>query len=103
MKQERIEELLAATLYKAPREYDCAGDPENDAAKHLECDKEINAARVQLLAKALREAKYWLTDGAIPSGEVMADGVELKWPDSLSAIETIDQALAEAGLDKEPA
>lgn len=63
----------------------------------------VEDARVQLLAKALREARYWLTDGAIPTGEVMADGTKLKWPDSASALEVIAAGLAEAGLDKEPA
>jgi hypothetical protein len=50
-------------------------------------------ARVQLLAKALREAKYWLTDGAVPSKDY---GL---LPDSLSAIEAIDEALKEVGME----
>jgi hypothetical protein len=98
MKPERIEELLKNTEYASafdtsrPRrtpEYDDIVE----ARSKLSGDAELNAARVQLLAKALRDARE-----SMPSWQSYASDYFKEKHNADKDIAAIDAALKEAGL-----
>jgi hypothetical protein len=107
MKPERIEELLKNTEYAAafdtsrPRrtpEYDDIVEARSKLSK----DAELNAARVQLLAKALQDAQEHLLQfiGCRCDSEDVGPG-GCSACRHMGEIEAIQDALTEAGLNEQ--
>ena len=92
MKQELIEELLKGTKYE--KETWRVASSNGAAMPHVLTNARLNAARVQLLAKALRELQVILKP---------CDGVCSALSNANKAFKRVNETLAEAGLDKESA